>query len=82
MFNNGAYNYRYVVHDSNSYNLSLTYRGPRESRWFKNTSVRLGINNLFDLKPPLSADSRGYDPAVYNVIARGRTYSLQVTKKL
>ena len=82
VFNNGAYNYRYVVHDSNSYNLSLTYRGPRESRWFKNTSVRLGINNLFDLKPPLSADSRGYDPAVYNVIARGRTYSLQVTKKL
>ncbi len=82
VFNNGAYSYRYVVHDSNSYNLFVSYRAARESRWFKNTSVRLGVNNLFDLKPPLSADSRGYDPSVYNVIARGRTYSLQVTKKL
>ncbi len=81
VFNNGAYNYRYVVHDSNSYNLFVSYRGAKESRWLKQTSVRLGVNNLFDLKPPLSADSRGYDPAIYNVIARGRAYSLQVTKK-
>ena len=37
---------------------------------------------LFDAKPPLSADSRGYEPSVHNTIARGRTYTLQVTKKL
>ena len=81
-FSNGAYSYRYVVHDSNSYNVFVTYRAGASHRWLRNTSLRLGVNNLFDAQPPLSADSRGYDPAIYNVMARGRTYSLQVTKKL
>ena len=45
-------------------------------------NIRLGVNNLFDAKPPLSADSRGYEPALYNVMARGLTWSVQVTKKL
>ncbi len=82
VFNNGNYSYRYVVHDSNSYNVFTSYRVPSQNRWFKDTSVRLGVNNLFNLKPPLTADSRGYEVGVYNLIARGRTYSLQVTKKL
>jgi outer membrane receptor protein involved in Fe transport len=42
----------------------------------------VGVNNLFNAKPPLVADSRGYEPGVYNTMARGRTYSLQITKKL
>jgi outer membrane receptor protein involved in Fe transport len=46
-----------------------------------NTSVRVGVNNLFDAEPPLSSDSRGYDPSLYNTMARGRSYSLQLTKK-
>jgi outer membrane receptor protein involved in Fe transport len=82
VFNNGAYSYRYVVHDSNAYNLFVGYRVPAQSRWLNGTSFRLGVNNLFDLKPPLSSDSRGYETGLYNVIARGRTYSLQITKKL
>ena len=45
-------------------------------------SLRLGVNNLLNSIPPLSADSRGYEPSLYNTMARGRTYSLQVTKKL
>ena len=32
------------------------------------------MNNLFNLKPPLTADSRGYEVGLYNVIARGRTF--------
>ncbi len=82
IFNNGAYSYRYVVHDTKTYNVFVSYRVEAANRWLNGTSVRLGVNNLFDAQPPLSADSRGYDPAVYNVMARGRTYSLQVTKKL
>ena len=45
------------------------------------TSLTVGVNNLFDAKPPLSADSRGYEPSLYNVMARGLTWSAQVTKK-
>lgn len=82
VFNNGAYSYRYVVHDTKNYNLFVSYRLTSSSRWLNQTSFRLGVNNLFDAAPPLSADSRGYEPSLYNVMARGRTYSLQVTKKL
>jgi len=82
VFTNGAYSYRYVVHDSKTYNLYVSYRVAASSRWLNQMNIRVGVNNLFDAEPPLSADSRGYEPSLHNVMARGRTYSLQVTKKL
>ena len=82
IFNNGSYSYRYVVHDSKTYNLFVSYRVVAQNRWLNNTAIRFGVNNLFEAKPPLSSDSRGYEVGLYNVMARGRTYSLQVTKKL
>ena len=82
MFNNGAYAYRYVVHDSKSYNVYLNYRFATENRWLKNTDIRLGANNVLNAKPPLSSDTRGYEVGLYNTMARGRVYSLQITKKL
>ncbi len=82
VYTNGAYSYRYVVHDSKSYNAYVTYRFAAQNKWLANTNLRLGVVNLFDAKPPLSSDSRGYDPAVYNTLARGRAYSVQLTKKL
>ncbi len=81
VFNNGAYSYRYVVHDTKTYNVFATYRIDSQNRWIKNTNIRLGVNNLFDAKPPLSADSRGYEVGLYNVMARGLAWSAQVTKK-
>jgi iron complex outermembrane receptor protein len=81
VFNNGNTVYRYVVSDSISYNTYVNYRFDGRNRWMSNTSVRVGVNNLFDAKPPLSSDSRGYDPSLYNTMARGRSYSLQLTKK-
>ncbi len=82
VFNNGAYSYRYVIHDTKTYNLYVSYRTNTQNRWLRDTTLRLGVNNLFDAKPPLSADSRGYEPAEYNVMARGLTWSVQLTKKL
>jgi iron complex outermembrane recepter protein len=82
VFNNGSYAYRYVVHDTKTYNLFVTYRVAAQNRWLNRTQLRFGVNNLFDAVPPLSADSRGYEVSLYNVMARGRTYSLQITKKL
>jgi iron complex outermembrane receptor protein len=82
VFSNGAYSYRYVVHDSESYNVNLNYRFTSKNQWLNDTEFRLGINNVLNTKPPLSANSIGYDPTVYNVMARGRTFSFQITKKL
>ena len=82
VFTSGAYSYRYVVHDSKSYNAFVTYRFSASNHWLERTSLRLGVNNLFDARPPLSADSRGYDPAAYNTMARGLAWSVQLTRKL
>jgi iron complex outermembrane recepter protein len=82
VFNNGAYSYRYVVHDSNSYNVFASYHTSTQNRWLRNIDFRVGVNNILDHKPPLSADSRGYEVGLYNTMARGRIYSLQMTKKL
>lgn len=82
VFNNGAYSYRYVVHDSKQYNVYVSYRVAAQNRYLNNTNLRLGVNNVFNAKPPLSSDSRGYDPSLYNTMARGLSWSLQVTKKL
>lgn len=81
VFNNGAYSYRYVVEDSISYNANISYRIRSKQRWLDHTTVRVGVINLTDETPPLSSDSRGYDPSIYNQMARGRSWSLQVTKR-
>jgi outer membrane receptor protein involved in Fe transport len=82
VWTDGAWSYRYVVHGSHSSNVFVGHRFVAKSRWFNGASLRVGVNNLFDAKPPLAADSRGYEAGLYNVVARGRSYSLQVTKKL
>lgn len=81
-FSNGATTYRYIVHDSKSYNTFISYRLIMKNRWLNDTSVRLGINNLFNTEPPISSVANGYDAANYNTMARGRSYSLTLTKKL
>lgn len=82
VFTNGSYVYRYVVEDSVSYNAYVSYRFKSKSKWIGDTSVRLGVVNVTDEIPPLSSDSRGYDPSVYNLMARGRSWSLQITRRL
>ncbi len=81
VFTNGGTVYRYRVQDSISYNASVSYRIRTKSKWTKDTTIRLGVVNLFKAEPPLSSDSRGYDPAIYNLMARGQSWSVQVTKR-
>ena len=80
-FTAGATQYRYVVASTMSFNATVGYRFQTKNKWLGDTSVRLGVVNLLDKEPPLSSDSRGYDPSVYNLMARGRTYSLQLTRQ-
>jgi outer membrane receptor protein involved in Fe transport len=83
VFNNGAYSYRYVVRDTKTYNAHLSYRVAASSRWLADLDVRLSVNNVFNTEPPLAGGtSSGYETSVYNTLARGRSYALQLTKKL
>lgn len=82
VFTNGNTVYRFVVDDTVTCNAFVGYRIESRNRWIRNTSIRVGVNNLFDEEPPLSSDSRGYDVGLYNTMARGLSWSVQVTKKL
>ncbi len=82
VFTDGSTQYRLVVHDTKTYNTYVTYRFAEKAALLRGTSLRLGAVNLLDTKPPLSNDSRGYDVGRYNSLARGVTWSLQLTKTL
>jgi iron complex outermembrane recepter protein len=83
VFDTGAVRYRYIVEDTLTYNayVSYTHRGEK-GHWLANTSLRFGVVNVFNEEPPVESDSRGYGTSVYNTLARGRSWSVQVTKKL
>ena len=74
--------YRFVVDDTITCNAYVGYRFESRNRWVRHTSVRVGVNNLFGEKPPLSSDSRGCDVSLYNTMARGLSWSVQLTKRL
>ncbi|MDP2138307.1 MAG: TonB-dependent receptor [Candidatus Didemnitutus sp.] len=82
VFTNGGYVYRMKVRDSISTNAFVSYRLQTKNKWTNDTTIRVGAVNIFDRIPPLSSDSRGYDTSVYNLMARGLSWSLQVSKKL
>jgi hypothetical protein len=60
--------------------VSYTWESPR-NRWLDGMSVRLGVNDLTDRKPPLTSGQEGYDASVYSSLAVGRVYSLQLDKR-
>jgi len=49
--------------------------------WLNNTTITLGMNNVFDQDPPFVAgnDENGYDQFTANI--RGRTWYVALTKR-
>jgi outer membrane receptor protein involved in Fe transport len=81
-FDGGAYVYRYIVHDSLSYNASVRYSFKKTApKLFQDTSIRLGIINLLDAEPPLTSGNFGYSASVHTSLLPGRTWTLDVTKR-
>lgn len=66
-----------------TYNVFVSYRVDRSDArsWLRDTSLRVGVNNLFDTEPPLSDDNNTYETALYNTMAKGRLYSVTVTRR-
>lgn len=92
-FDTGAQRYRFLVDALTTYNAYVTYHVPKNGGLRENlstgvlqgllsdTTVRLGVLNLTDEEPPLAVDSRGYSTSVYNSVARGRIWSLELSRK-
>jgi hypothetical protein len=81
-FDSGSYLYRYVVHDIATYNAFLGRRfGPESVKWLRGSSVRVGVINLADRKPPLIADATGFSSSVHGSLLQGRTWTMEVTRQ-
>ncbi len=80
---NGATVYRLVIDPVITYNLTVGFRFEQGESRFGDTRLRLGIMNLTDKAPPLSANSDGfgYDPSVSQNLLNGRTWSLEITSR-
>ena len=83
MFSSGSTTYRMVQPDTMTYNAFLSYRIPQSEKrsWLRDTTFRVGVNNLLNAEPPLSNGATNYE-SIYNTMAKGRTYSFSVDKKL
>lgn len=80
-FTEGRFVYRYIMHDSVSFNTSVGDRfDPRASDWLRNTRVRLGVINLANKAPPLASGQFSYSPAVTGGLVVGRTWTIEMTK--
>ena len=84
-FTAGRTIYRKVIDPVVSYNLSVGYRfDDAAPEWLRDTRLRLGVVNLTNEEPPLSAagsDNFGYDPSVSQSLLTGRSWSLEITRK-
>jgi outer membrane receptor protein involved in Fe transport len=76
---NGSTSYVEIGDDQIQLNASITYHfGPKGHGWLKDSSVRLGINNLLDAQPTLSTSSTGYSGATGESVWVGRAYSVEI----
>lgn len=81
-FDSGQYLYRYKVRDVLSFNGSLGYRfGKDAARWLQRSSVKLGVVNLADVRPPLASGAFGYSASVHGSLFAGRTWTVELTRQ-
>jgi outer membrane receptor protein involved in Fe transport len=73
--------YFWKVEDSVTFNAfgAYTFVSAGQS-WLNDVNVRVGVKNLTDEDAPLTGDPAGYDSAVYNSVASGRTWTLRLSK--
>jgi hypothetical protein len=47
----------------------------------RNSSVRVGVINLADRRPPLIPDAAGFSTSVHGSLLQGRTWTLEVSRQ-
>ncbi len=82
VFDQGRANYYYRVRDSLSLNGFVSCRiAGGANKWIRHTTLRLGVTNLTDVRPPLSSDISGYQASVYSYLALGRTWTVDLSRR-
>jgi outer membrane receptor protein involved in Fe transport len=81
-FSNGSYNYWPVEKSTTSYNLGVSHAFAHQANAFiRDTTVRLGVINVFDLKPPLAPSNIGFDTSAYLQTAIGRQFTFEMSRQ-
>ncbi len=83
IYNNGTTVYAERGDDQLQVNYSLSYRFGRQSnRWVRNSSLRLGINNVLDEKPNQTNAAAGYSGGTGSSLWVGRAYTFTFSRQL
>lgn len=73
--------YRYRMHDSVTFNLSLGYSFDANAMvLLRRTRVRIGVVNLMDKAPPLTSGQFTYSASVNGSLVAGRTWTLELNR--
>ena len=65
-----------------TYNTTFGYKFSFDAnKWLRNTSIKLGVNNVTAKNPPLAAGAYGYTMNVYTTLLPGRTWRLEVNRE-
>jgi hypothetical protein len=72
--------YYWKVEDLLTFNAFAAHTFSFEGSWFDGINMRVGVKNLTDENAPLTSDPSGYDSAVYNSVAMGRTWTFRISK--
>lgn len=73
---NGIMRYYLRVKPGILHNVRLSYAfGADAPRWLRDSTVRVGINNLFDTWPPVADEDEGFQLGTFN--PRGRQFTLK-----
>jgi outer membrane receptor protein involved in Fe transport len=76
----GVRRYRYLVTAHASHNAYLSYAFPRKrGSNLSGVSLRLGVNNVADIEPPLADSDTGYQRGA-GTNPRGRTFFAQLSR--
>lgn len=70
--------FRYIVDDWTTYNVNLGYDFKDSKGLLAGTSVRVGVNNVFDEDPPFADESRGFAVGLHN--PRGRAWYVELKR--
>lgn len=76
----GVVRYRWWIKQVIQHNVNMQHRFTATRGLLANVTARFGISNLFDEEPPIADESRGYQGGT--VSAKGRSYYLEISKKL
>jgi iron complex outermembrane recepter protein len=82
IYSEGRWTYRYALDSVTTFNAMVSYKFESDANyWVRDTSVRLGVVNLFDKEPPPGGDNFGYDNGVHGHMVVGRTWTVELTRK-